>query len=209
MASMNSGKLSELCSQLNSVSKTYCTNVQSKIVDMQEKFNEIWVANDAKNLANEIHECVDTLATEMAEDYNNKNRMISNAVDNFNSAHEESISYPGFNFGTPVTVMHLNDKLPNGHVGVFEEATLNQIQPPMDAIKETVNRELNRIVEVTSSCDAFDSGEINALVSGVQSKAEAFNSKWTKLSSSLEERLAGEQQKDDSLDDANRGMLQN
>lgn len=207
MAAMDQGKLTSLCSKLNQEASNYVSQVSSDTTKIVEEFNRNWVSNAAQNLATEIENCLTSLTTDISNTFNNKNEGISIAVANFNTVEEESISYPGFSFGNPNVGMSLNKTLPNGKVGVADGADISSISTPMKTLVSRVNTVLSNISSAVSSCDAFDSDEVNALTNAMTKYQTTFEESMQELENSLSSRMSGEIAQRDSLNKTNVEIL--
>ena len=200
MAAMDQGKLNSMCSKINSAATQYVSNVSSEVNNMVTSFNTNWVSEASKKLATEIGECLESLATAIKSTFDAKNTDISTAVSNFNAVEEESISYPGFNFGKPSTTLSLNANLPNGKKGVAEGADLSSIETPMTSLISKVDGALDNVNSAVKSSDAFNSAEVNALSSSITKIKSTFDTSMAELKSSLSTRMSGEISTRQSLD---------
>ncbi len=210
MAAMDQGKLNSMCASINSAAGDYEARVTNAVNTLQQTFNNNWISNSSKSLANEIATCVDELVRNVKQVFTNRDDAIRASVNNFNSVENESISYPGFTFGTPSTgaLNSLNNTLPNGKVGVAEGADLNTINNDFTTFVSQVDDTLNNIVTTVQNADAFDSSEQQALTSSVTTIKNNFNSSMDTLKSQLNTRVSSEISTRDQLNQTNISNLQ-
>ena len=108
MAAMEPNKLNRMCSLINNQATEYVSNVTSQVNRMVEIFNQNWVSKASQGLANEISECLSSLADSVKRTFDDKNEAIRLSVQYFNQTEEEDIRYPGFSFGKPTISLQLN-----------------------------------------------------------------------------------------------------
>lgn len=207
MAAMDQFKLDDMCKKINGSAQSYVSNVNASIKELEGKFNELWVSNSSRELANEISGCVSSLGDEIIRVFSNKNDSIRFAVQNFNSQEKEDIRYGGFSFGKPNVTISLNNTLPNGKVGVADGADLDSINVPMNTMVQKVDSNLDEIKLAVRGSDAFDSNEQEALNTSIDRIKTSFNNSMNELKNSLATRMSGEISSRDSLNRANQSLL--
>ena len=190
MAAMDQGKLNSMCASINSAAGDYEARVTNAVNTLQQTFNNNWISNSSKSLANEIATCVDELVRNVKQVFTNRDDAIRASVNNFNSVENESISYPGFTFGTPST------------------GDLNTINNDFTTFVSQVDDTLNNIVTTVQNADAFDSSEQQALTSSVTTIKNNFNSSMDTLKSQLNTRVSSEISTRDQLNQTNISNLQ-
>lgn len=203
MAAMDQGKLTNMCNSINNEASVYVSNVSTQVTSMVDTFNQNWVSNSAQTLANEISECLSSLADSIQRTFSDKNEAIRVSVQNFNQTEDESISYSGFSFGKPNVSLQLNGTLPNGKKGVADGADLDTINQPMKMLIDKVSASLDQIRSTVSSADAFDNAEQQALTNSINTIKNNFVEKMTELKSSLQNRMSSEISTRDNLDKTN------
>lgn len=208
MAAMDQAKLDAMCGSINSAAENYVSQVTNSVINLGDVFNENWISNSSKSLAAEITDCLNSLAEKITGTFSAKNDSISAAVSNFNIIENESISYSGFSFGKPNTEMNLNVTLPNGKVGVADNADISTVNNPMHTLVTSVNSILDEIVNKVQNADAFDADEQASLTTGVTNIKNKFNEEMTELEESLKTRMSGEISERDKLNSANKGHLE-
>ena len=208
MAAMDQGKLSRMCSSINNTASDYVTQVGNSVTELTNAFNENWISNSSKDLANEITECLNTLATSITDTFSSKNESIKVSVNNFNSVEAENISYPGFAFGKPNTTLNLAAALPNGKVGVADGADIGTINDPMKRMVERITSLLDNIVNTVRGADAFDVEEQTALTTAVSNIKAKFEAGMQELENSLATRMSNEISVRDQLNATNKSNLE-
>lgn len=207
MAAMDQSKLDRMCSAINASAQAYVSEVSADVRDLTSTFNDNWVSNSARQLAQEITDALNALADAIMTTFSNKNEDIKVSVNNFNEVEGEGISYSGFEFGKPGTEIVLNNTLPNGKLGVADGADLNTINTPMGSLVNNVNNNLDAIKNAVNGADAFDMAEAQALTDSVTRIKDDFNAKMEELENSLSTRMSGEIGLRENLDSTNQSNL--
>lgn len=205
MAAMDQTKLDNMCNSISSLAGEYQESMIAEKDKVQENFNTYWVSKASKELAKEISDCLTDLVTKIDERFSAKNEDIRAAVNNFNLVEQEDINYKGFSMGTPNVEMSLNNALPNGKVGVAENAEIADIK--LSDLETAVCGILDNIKSTVQSADAFDNAEQEALSQGVESLKKLFTDAMIELTKSLETRMNGEIALREKLATANIGGL--
>ncbi|MBQ6495186.1 MAG: hypothetical protein IJI49_04210 [Bacilli bacterium] len=208
MAAMDQSKLTSMCTSLKEAASDYEEQIVLDAKQIVEEFNENWVSNSARSLANEIGEKIKLLETDIASKFNEKSAEIRRAVANFNLVEGESINYPGFNFGIPSISMELAATLNGGKLGVKEGADISSIETPMQTLIDNVKKTLENILTTVKSCDAFDSDEVTSLTNSVNKIKSDFETDMETLKSSLTTRMSREISERETLEKANKEILQ-
>ena len=207
MAAMDQGKLSQMCSSINSTASDYVSQVNNSVTELTNVFNENWVSNSSRELATEITNCLNTLADAITQTFSEKNEAIKMSVNNFNGVEGENISYAGFTFGKPNTQLTLNNALPNGKVGVMDGVDINTIGEPMKRMVERVVSLLDSIASTVKTADAFDMEEQSSLASAITNIKVKFENSMQELQNSLNTRLGNEMSLREQLDSTNQSNL--
>lgn len=207
MAAMDQGKLNTMVSEINSCADEYERVLIAQSKQMLDAFNNNWVSNSSRKLATEIKSCLDSLATCISTVFNNKNEDIRTSVLNFNSIESENITYTGFSFGIPSVNLELNQTLPNGKVGVSDNADLKAINVPMENLVVGVTNVLDTIVNKVKAADALDAEEQEALTQRILNIKSDFNKEMEDRKSELTTRMQGEISAREELRNVNLGNL--
>ena len=208
MAAMDPDKLSRMCSSIDSAASNYLSQVESSVNEMTNVFNDNWVSNSSRDLAKEITNCLNSLATSVKDTFEAKNNDIRTSVNNTNMIEGEQIAYPGFSFSIPRTEITLNATLPNGKIGVADNADLNVVSESMKRMMEKISTILDEISNTVSSADAFDIEEQSSLSSSITNIKTRFETSMQELHSSLVTRMTNEISLRDQLDSTNKSNLE-
>lgn len=208
MAAINQDNLSSMVSSVKSALTTYETSLNSAVGKLLAAFNESWVSDEAQSLATEVAGCVTSLVTNIATTMDSKDAAIKAAVNGFNLDEGTNITYSGFSPApTPSVNLTLNDKLPNGKVGVADNADLTTIETPMDTLVTDVNSVLSTLESTVSQADAFDDVSATALSDSFTSIKNTFKNGMDGLKESFRTRMSGEISKRDAGDTIIRASL--
>ena len=208
MAAMDPQKLSSMCSSINNAASNYVSQVETSVSEMTNVFNDNWVSNASRDLAKEITDCLNSLATSIKDTFDSKNEAVKISVNNTNSVEGEQIAYPGFAFSIPRTDITLNATLPNGKIGVADNADLNVVSESMKRMIEKISTILDEISNTVSNADAFDIEEQSSLSSSITNIKSRFENEMQELHSSLVTRMTNEINQREQLDSTNKSNLE-
>lgn len=192
MAAINQTNLNSMASAINNCASNYELTMTTEAKNMLDAFNNNWISPSAQELATEIQTCLESVENAIVNIFSTKSEEITNVVKNFNMVENESIAFSGFSFGKPTIDMTLNATLPNGKVGMNDEADLSTINNPMEKLTTSVVGILNEIANKVQTADALDNDEQAALTQRLNSIKSDFEMKMNELKDSLSSRIQQE-----------------
>lgn len=140
MGKLNQFNISQLCLNINNSNEKYLHSITNNVKDIVDWFNEYWISNFSKQIAEEIYQNLNIYTRDITNIFNDLDDKYKRLVNDYNRNPKNTtqIYYKGFYISKPNinNLTYLNKTLPDGKVGSLPKQT--NMQYPINTIKTMV-----------------------------------------------------------------------